>query len=179
MGRVWDEAKNVRLVDEAAAALPWPVFVAGKVEQDGARGRAAPRRLQHARSLGLLDSQAVKSMLGRASIYVHPARYEPFGVAVLEAALAGCALVLGDIPSMREIWHDGALYVPVDDAARLAREVRALITDDARRAALGERARQVASRFTPQRMAFEYLDAYRELLRAWRAKHGEEASVCA
>ncbi len=31
-----------------------------------------------------------------------PARYEPFGLSVLEAALSGCALVLGDIPSLRE-----------------------------------------------------------------------------
>ena len=33
-----------------------------------------------------------------------PARYEPFGLSILEAALSGCALVLGDLPSLRELW---------------------------------------------------------------------------
>ena len=179
MGRLWDEAKNVRLVDEAAASLPWPVMVAGSVEQDGARGRNAPRRLRYAEPLGLLDSQAVKNMLGRAAIYVHPARYEPFGLAVLEAALAGCALVLGDIPSMREIWQDAALYVPVDDAARLARELTVLIQDEDRRTLLGARACMAACRYTPERMAGEYLAAYREVLSGWRANRDEETWVCA
>lgn len=178
MGRLWDEAKNVQLVDEAASHLPWPVLVAGNVEQDGARCRNAPRPLKHAQSLGLLDAQAVRSMLGRASIYVHPARYEPFGLAVLEAALAGCALVVGDIPSLREIWQDAAIYVPVDDAARLARELAALIEDTDRRAALGTRAQKAACRYSPERMASEYLDAYREISGAWHSKRDEEKPLC-
>jgi glycosyltransferase involved in cell wall biosynthesis len=179
MGRLWDEAKNVRLLDEAAAHLPWPVLVAGNVEQDGARGRNAPRRLKHAESLGLLDAQNVRSMLGRASIYVHPARYEPFGLAVLEAALSGCALVVGDIPSLREIWQDAAVYVPIDDAARLARELEGLIEDADRRAFLASRAREVACRFSPERMASRYLSAYREMLGTWRVKRDEENPACA
>jgi glycogen synthase len=179
MGRLWDEAKNVRLIDDAAASLPWPVLVAGNVEQDGARGRNAPRRLRYAESLGLLDSQSVKHMLGRASIYVHPARYEPFGLAVLEAALAGCALVVGDIPSLREIWQDAAIYVPVDDVARLAGELDLLIRNEDRRAAFAARARKVACRYTPERMASDYLAAYRELLGGRRANRDEETSVCA
>ena len=44
-----------------------------------------------------------------AAIFARPARYEPFGLAILEAAQAGCALVLGDIPSLRELWADAAL----------------------------------------------------------------------
>ena len=52
--------------------------------------------------------------MGRAAIYALPARYEPFGLSILEAALSGCALVIGDIPSLREIWADAALFVPSD-----------------------------------------------------------------
>ena len=57
--------------------------------------------------------------LRRASIYAFPAKYEPFGLSVLEAALARCALVLGDTQSLREIWRDAAIYVPPDSAERL------------------------------------------------------------
>jgi glycosyltransferase involved in cell wall biosynthesis len=76
---------------------------------------------------------AARILLARASIYVHPARYEPFGLAILDAALAGCALVLGDIPSLRELWHDAAIFVPTEDAARLSRELTALIENGDRR----------------------------------------------
>ena len=56
--------------------------------------------------------------LRRATIFALPARYEPFGLSALEAGLAGCALVLGDIP-MREVWHDAAMFVPPEQPAAL------------------------------------------------------------
>ena len=55
-----------------------------------------------------------------AAIYALPARYEPFGLSVLEAAQHGCALVLGDIDSLRENWDGAALFVDPDDAGALA-----------------------------------------------------------
>jgi hypothetical protein len=50
-----------------------------------------------------------------------PARYEPFGLSILEAAGDRCALMLGDIPSLREIWDSRAQSVaPGDHEALLA-----------------------------------------------------------
>ena len=174
MGRLWDEAKNIQLVDRAAAHLAWPVLVAGKLEPSGAGGGRPPRPLAHAQPLGPLDADTVKAYLARASIYVHPARYEPFGLTILEAALTGCALVLGDIPSLREIWHDAAVFVAVDDADRLNYELARLVRDDERRVAMGERARRAARRYSPSRMASEYLNAYRHAMKAANASRGEE-----
>ena len=62
--------------------------------------------------LGRLSAGELADWYARAAIYALPARYEPFGLSALEAALSGCALVLGDIPSLREIWGDAALFVP-------------------------------------------------------------------
>ena len=60
-----------------------------------------------------------------AAIYALPARYEPFRLEVLEAAAPGCALVLGDIASLRELWDGAALFVaPDDDRALRARAER-------------------------------------------------------
>jgi glycosyltransferase involved in cell wall biosynthesis len=77
-------------------------------------------------------------------VYAAPARYEPFGYAPLEAALSGCALVLGDIPSFRELWEGAALFVDPDDPAEVAAAIRTLTAE--RRAARlwGERARERA-----------------------------------
>ncbi|HEY0779002.1 MAG TPA: glycosyltransferase, partial [Gemmatirosa sp.] len=111
--------------------------------------------------------------MGRAAVYALPARYEPFGLSALEAGLAGCALVLGDIPSLREVWGDAATYVAPDDAAALADALRTLAADDAHRTALGIRARTRALTYTPARMADGYLAAYA----AAATHHG--AAACA
>ncbi len=113
--------------------------------------------------LGALPEPALARWMARAAIFAHPARYEPFGLAVLEAALAGCALVLGDVDSLRELWEGAAVFVPPSDAAALEAELRALAGDPARRAALAARSRGRALDLGPGRMARGYLDLYRDL----------------
>jgi glycogen synthase len=155
-GRVWDEAKNLATLDEAAPDLPWPVYIAGDLTAPG--GGAAP--LRHARALGQLHRRDLAQWLGRAGIYALPARYEPFGLSVLEAALARCALVLGDIPSLREIWGAAATFVPPDDPVAIARAIARLCEDGALRRAHAAHARRHALMFGPERMAEAYLSLY-------------------
>lgn len=157
-GRLWDEAKNVAAVARAAEGLPWPVYVAGDAASPD--GRAAEWEAAAVRWLGALPPDELARWIGRAAVYALPARYEPFGLSALEAGLAGCALVLGDVPSLREVWGDAALYVAPDDATRLAAVLRTLAADEAYRAAFGARARARALAYTPERMADGYLAAY-------------------
>jgi glycogen(starch) synthase len=160
VGRLWDEAKNVAALERVAPRLGWPVAVAGEeAHPDGGQVRPG-----HVRRLGRLAPEALAPWFARASIYALPACYEPFGLSALEAALAGCALVLGDIPSLREVWGDAARFVPPDDADALQTTLDALIEDELRRADLVRRARARASEFTPRRMAEGYLAAYHDLL---------------
>lgn len=161
-GRLWDEAKNLEALESVAPNLPWPVFVAGENHHpDG--GEARPH---HTRLLGRLSQRALAAWLGRASIYVLPARYEPFGLSVLEAALSGCALVLGDIPSLRELWRNRAVFVPPDDPEALEDAVLRLIEDPDRRNAMAAGARSRAIERTTERMVEGYLEAYGEVLAA-------------
>jgi glycosyltransferase involved in cell wall biosynthesis len=78
----------------------------------------------------------------------------------LEAALSGCALVLGDIPSLREIWQDNAVFVTPGDAAAPSSAIRRLIATPARREELAERARRHACQFDRDAMTAAYLDVY-------------------
>jgi glycosyltransferase involved in cell wall biosynthesis len=110
--------------------------------------------------LGRLPEEELFRLLSEAAIFAHPARYEPFGLAVLEAALAGCALVLGDLESLRETWDGAAEFVPPDDDGALAAALSALARGAGRRAALAGRARARALLLTPARMAEGYLAVY-------------------
>jgi glycogen synthase len=155
-----DEAKNLEALERVAPRLPWPVFVAG--ENHHPNGVEA--RPHYTRLLGRLSQRALAAWLGRAAVYCLPARYEPFGLPVLEAALSGCALVLGDIPSLREIWRHRAVLVPPDDPEALEDAVSRLIADPDRRAALAAGSRARALQLTSERMVEGYLAAYREVL---------------
>lgn len=158
-GRLWDDAKNVRALDAAADGLPWPVRVAG----DTAHGAGQEARAENAWLLGRLSPAETAAQMAAASVYALPARYEPFGLSALEAGLSGCALVLGDIPSLREVWGDAALFVPPDDPAALRAALCHLIADDALRGKLSARAEARAQTYTLARMADGYLAAYADI----------------
>jgi glycogen(starch) synthase len=163
-GCLWDEAKNLVALERVAPSLPWDIFVAGEsLPPDG------EIRPHHTRLLGSLSQRALAAWLGRASIYCLPARYEPFGLSALEAALSGCALVLGDIPSLREIWRHRAVFVAPDDPEALEHALKTLIENPDRRASLTAGARARALQLTPEKMLDGYLAAYGEVLAAREA----------
>ena len=171
-GRLWDPAKNLLALDPVADRLPWPVYVAGDPRQPGRDEAVTARHLQ---LLGRLPARTVAAWLRRASIYAFPARYEPFGLSVLEAALAGCALVLGDVPTLRELWDGAAVFVSPDQPETLRLALEGLIGDPGLRQALSMRARKRALTLTPRRMAMAYLSLYTDLLATWHRPAQEAA----
>ncbi|HET8612899.1 MAG TPA: glycosyltransferase family 4 protein [Sphingomonas sp.] len=148
-GRLWDRVKNIALLDRVAARLPVPFLAAGAAR--GPHGEAIG--LDHLVGLGRLDEQGLADRLAERPIFVSAACFEPFGLAVLEAAQAGCALVLSDIPTFRELWEGAALFVSPGDEGGFERAIRALLGDRDHRVALGEAARERAGRYTPAAMA--------------------------
>jgi glycogen synthase len=179
-GRLWDEAKNISTLAKAAGRIPWQVFVAGDDRSpDGVRADAT----SNVRSLGILAPAALADSMARAGIYALPARYEPFGLSILEAALSSCPLVLGDIPSLREIWGEAAIYVPPDDSEALASALNTLIDSPALRTKFSQLAHERATLYAPDRMSQSYLAAYRRLSRqpdiGDEARSGDWASLIA
>lgn len=160
-GRLWDAAKNLAALDAAAPGLEWPVEIAGELEHpDGGIATYANVRL-----LGRLAPAEMARRLGTAGIFAAPARYEPFGLAILEAAAAGCALVLGNISSLRENWDGAALFVDPDNPPSLHDAIHALIANLDERTRLAAAAQCRARRFTMARMARAYAALYHDLMR--------------
>ena len=155
-GRLWDEAKNLAALDTVAPRLPWPVFAAGGMNApDG-----GTRQLSHIGQLGNITPDQLRDWLSRASIIALPARYEPFGLAVLEAALSGCALVLGDIPTFRELWDGAACFVDAEDGDPLEHAIKDLAANRLKLDRLADAALLRAERYSAERMVDGYLEAY-------------------
>jgi glycogen synthase len=162
-GRLWDEAKNLGALAAVADALPWPVAIAG--DRHSPDGRTTPPAPPAVRQLGRLASSELAGWMGRAAIYALPARYEPFGLSPVEAAFSGCALVLGDIPSLREVWGNAARYVPPDDHAALRDTLARLCGAPAERRRLAQAARERAHvRYTAGACAARYRALYAGLV---------------
>ena len=159
-GRLWDEAKNIRVLDQAARSVHWPVYVAG--EPIAPHGQEA--ELLHARMLGPLSPTEMQQWFSRAAIYAAPALYEPFGLSALEAAAHGCALVLGDIPSLREVWGDAALFVPPRDSEQWADMLNRLSGDTYLLGEYAHRALERAARYSREAMVHGYQSLYADLL---------------
>jgi glycosyltransferase involved in cell wall biosynthesis len=158
-GRLWDEGKNVQALAAVAPLIDWPIYAAGP--QAGPDGSTAS--LGAVCLLGRLEPGTLARWYARAAIYALPARYEPFGLTALEAALRGCALVLGDVESLREVWDDAALYVPPADRDALRAVLCTLIARPELRIAQAQKAGARARAYSRERMAGAYAALYRHL----------------
>lgn len=171
-GRLWDEGKNVEALDGAAARLGVRLLLAGPLT--GPNGaRVTP---SHGLCLGTLTGEAMRDCLARRPVFASTALFEPFGLAVLEAAQAGCALVLSDIPTFRELWADAAIFVPPRDEAAIAAALGQVLRDRGLRDHLGETARRRAARYTIAAMADRMAGLYRGLAATAARRPAREAA---
>ena len=102
-------------------------------------------------------------LLSQASLFLHPSRYESFGIAVLEAMRAGVPPVvpIGTPAGYHEILTAGtdSCHVDPHDPADAAAAIRRLLTDPDRRAAMGAAARKTAGRVVAQ----DYVASFRAI----------------
>jgi glycosyltransferase involved in cell wall biosynthesis len=166
VGRVWDPAKQVSILAEQNCGVP--VVIAGSTEHPDAAYSSTPTCLIGGGSLEFKGSQTpeqLQPLFSRAAIYAATSRYEPFGLAPLEAALSRCALVANDIPSLRELWGETACYFPTNDPAGLRDTIAKLRKNRSLRRQYAELAYlRARRRFTADRMADEYLQLYESLV---------------
>jgi glycosyltransferase involved in cell wall biosynthesis len=113
--------------------------------------------------------------LTRAAMLVHPARWEGFGLALLEAMLSARPVVASAVSSIPEIVDDGETgrLVPVGDVEALADAIGDLLEHPARATAMGEAGLALAqAEFSVERMAERTVGVYEEVLSSPLRKAG-------
>lgn len=157
VGRLWDEAKNLEMLRTVNS--PMRIYVAGERQNETS---VAPRQMGGSILLGTMPQSSLLTLLARSSIYIATSIYEPFGMAPLEAALCGCAVVANDIPSLREVWGDDALYF--DRPRSLSMLLHQLNRDEQLLAQARQRSYARANEMTAERMTDGYEALYKALL---------------
>ena len=169
VGRLWDGGKQLKLLCQED--LPMDCYIAGSDRHPDATLQAEhslrTMDIPRLRFLGELSESQLSRVYGRASVYVATSRYEPFGLAPLEAALSRCALLLNDLPSFREVWQDDAIYFERNHSESLLRALTQLKQDPGLRKEYAQRGWQRAqARFTAEKMADSYLRLYESVVQA-------------
>jgi len=170
VGRVWDKAKQVSLLTEASHRVP--VWIAGEERHPDPAFRDNTDRLRGrgVRFCGKQSEPQLRQLFARASMYAATSKYEPFGLAPVEAALSRCAVIANDIPTFRELWGETAMYFRTDDAEDLARKIDQLQNDRELRLTYSNLAyRRAKQRFTAERMVNDYMNLYQTLVPAGAA----------
>jgi glycogen synthase len=165
VGRLWDQAKQVSLVLKTEHSVP--IYIAGSKDhpQKLVGDDYGTEDTHRATLLGEQSEESLRELYAKSAIYCATSCYEPFGLAPLEAALSGCAVIANDIPSFRELWGDAACYFRRNDAGSLSARIEILSRDQrlcrhyARRAL--DRARTM---FQINRMLDSYEAVYNRLV---------------
>jgi len=163
VGRVWDKAKQITLLLERNHSIP--VRIAGPARHPENAGSIQIDRKKNLEFRGEQNEAQLCELYSDSATYAATSRYEPFGLAPVEAALSHCALIANDIPVFHELWGDAAFYFARNDPDGLATAIYILAQDSPLRHHYAEQAYQCAQkRFDSQRMVKEYEDLYLALL---------------
>jgi 1,2-diacylglycerol 3-alpha-glucosyltransferase len=170
VGRLARE-KNVGLLLASLAALPvdtWLVLVGDGPDRELLEAQARDRGVAHrVRFAGTQLPAVVAEVLAAADLFVFPSTTETFGLAMIEAMAAGCAVVAVQAAASSDLLRDGETgRLVAGDPTAFAAAVRDLLAQPARRSAMGGAARAAAADYDHARVTDRLLIVYQELLAA-------------
>ena len=161
MGRIWDEAKNLSILSKISNPDNLPILIAGD-NTDPNTGEKIT--IDNVQLLGKLPQQEICQHLAASAYYILPAKYEPFGLSALEAALSGCLLLLAENPTLKELWGDAALYFHPDKPEEIDALILQTRQDPAHGTEMIKRSTERAQAYTLEHMAGKYLQLYQHLV---------------
>ena len=163
----FDPRKGLDLLVEGMARAFADPARAPAIVLAGAKNRAAAelQRAGEVRGLrvhlpGYVPDEDLSAILGGATLFVYPSRYEGFGIPPLLAMAAGTPCVVSDAPAIREVVEDAGLFFPSGDATALGALLAVAVQDPSILAPLAARGRERAARFSVQALAERMIRVY-------------------
>jgi glycogen synthase len=164
VGRLWDAGKHISLLLQREMRVP--IRIVGWEHEPGRHNvENAIRVPSNVQLLGPKSQTDLCDLYAQAAMYVGTSRYEPFGLAPLEAALSRCVLVLNDNPVFHELWDGAALFFRKDNPDELERVVSEVASNPDLRQVYADLAHERAlSRFAASAMVNQYQTIYESIV---------------
>ncbi|HEY8470489.1 MAG TPA: N-acetyl-alpha-D-glucosaminyl L-malate synthase BshA [Longimicrobiales bacterium] len=156
----------VRAFARASRRVPARLVLVGDGPTRGLAQQVAEEEGVAARVTFLGKQSSVAELLACADVLLLPSESEAFGLVALEAMACGVPVVATAVGGIPELVPDGeaGFLVPLGDVDAMADAVVALLTDPARWQAASTAAREVATRFSADRIVPRYEALYRRVL---------------
>jgi glycosyltransferase involved in cell wall biosynthesis len=158
------EQKNQDVLIRALAGIPDAhlVLAGGGVKDGSYRALAASLGVADRVHLpGPLASQDIADLCAAADLFAFPSTWETFGLAAVEAAMAGLPLAVSDLPVLREVLHvdrfEPVAFVDPHDVEGWCSAMRDMLSARASSKAQAAFASAMRHKYSPQRMIDRYL----------------------
>ncbi|NWG21496.1 MAG: glycosyltransferase family 4 protein [Chloroflexi bacterium] len=158
--------KGAQYLFEALAGLPrdgWEITVAGDGPMMAQLQEQAHRLGLQVDWRGFIKGPQLEELYATSAIFALPSTCDNFPVVLLEALAGGCAVITTSISGMPEVVGDAGLLTPPRDVPALRAALARLMTDDALRADLSERARAQVAGFAWDGVTRRYLELYQRV----------------
>lgn len=165
VGRQWDQGKNAVLL--LKRQMPFPICIVGSDRHPESQIQAfgSNQSRNGVRFESQQTEHQLSQLLAQASIYAATSCYEPFGLALVEAAFSRCAIVASDIPTFRELWDGAAVFFRNDDADSLAEATEQIVSHPGLIRSYGNLAlHRAQQRFSAACMVANYIDLYHSVV---------------
>ena len=163
--------KNVRVLLDAFSRLdpafyPHRLVLAGPAgwKPDDADAEVARELGDRVRLLGPVHRHQLFPLFAGADLYAFPSRHEGFGIPVLEAMAQGTPVVCSDIPALREVAGEAAIFVDPDDVDAWVDALGVTLADAEARAAMVDAGSVRVANYSWERCARETAAVYGEAL---------------
>ena len=171
-GNMSDSSKHINLLLNMAYRLPDNIKI--KIIGDSQLDRKLPKNVEFLTNLSNFERWEVYK---NSSIYLALSNYESNGLASIQAAYSGCAILANDIPSCKELWGDCAYIFDRDDANSLMRCINNLVENPNLLEITSRNCQAKAlSVFNSKRMAYEYINLYKNILKKHQTKQTDNNS---
>ncbi|PSP90568.1 hypothetical protein BRC90_01270 [Halobacteriales archaeon QS_4_69_34] len=153
--------KNPEAVVEAARRLDVPFVVGGSGWDEYFQN---VEKTDNVERLGYVTEDELIDLYHEAAVFYFPTLHEGFGLPVLEAMAAGCAVVASDVYAVPEVAGDTAVLHGPTDVDGHVEAIERLLDDHGQRYELAARAIDRSQQFSWKKTAHETTEVYRSVL---------------
>ncbi len=113
---------------------------------------------------GYIPDEDLPSMYQNAILSVYPSLYDGFGLPPLESMTFGCPAIVSDIPALREVSEDAALYIDPFDIDDITMKISLLLSDDILKKELQQKGIEQIQKYSWEKSAKQVSDLARKFI---------------